>query len=231
MLKQEQIVVEEKQAKTKALIESIGREKAVVEETMEASREDEEKATAIQEEVSKQQAICSKELEAAEPLIKSAEEALNSLEKSALTELKSLKTPAAAVEQVVYSVMLLFAPPEKLPKDKDLVWQNAQKFMGDATTFLNNLLAFDKNNLSKEPNVAMVETKFKESMVIPGTEEVAMEDLKRKSFAAAGLAAWVVNICKYFRVFQKVKPMREALEAANSQLEAANKKLAGVRAR
>jgi len=47
-LKQEQIIVEEKKAKTGALIETIGHEKAVVDEAVEAGREDEEAAAKLQ---------------------------------------------------------------------------------------------------------------------------------------------------------------------------------------
>ena len=47
-LKEEHIIVEEKKATTQALIESIGREKAVVDEAVEAAREDEEAAAKLQ---------------------------------------------------------------------------------------------------------------------------------------------------------------------------------------
>ena len=47
-LKEEQIIVEEKKAATQALIESIGREKAVVDAAVEAARGDEESAARLQ---------------------------------------------------------------------------------------------------------------------------------------------------------------------------------------
>lgn len=47
-LKQEQIIVEEKKSMTQALIESIGQEKAVVDQAVEAGREDEEQAAKLQ---------------------------------------------------------------------------------------------------------------------------------------------------------------------------------------
>lgn len=34
------------------------------------------------------------------------------------------------------------------------------------------------------------------------------DNIKSKSSAAAGLCAWVINICKYFRIYQ-VRPLRE----------------------
>ena len=47
-LKEEHIIVEEKKATTQALIESIGKEKAVADEAVDASRTDEEAAAALQ---------------------------------------------------------------------------------------------------------------------------------------------------------------------------------------
>lgn len=50
-LKEEQIIVEEKKAQTDELIVSIGREKATVDEAVEAGREDEEACSKLQSEV------------------------------------------------------------------------------------------------------------------------------------------------------------------------------------
>lgn len=47
-LKEEHIIIEEKKAATQALVESIGKEKAVADEAVEASRADEESAAALQ---------------------------------------------------------------------------------------------------------------------------------------------------------------------------------------
>ncbi len=54
---------------------------------------------------------------------------------------------------------------------------------------------------------------------------------RSKSSAAAGLCAWVVNICKYFRIYQVVAPKRAALAEANNKLSNANKKLSTIRAK
>lgn len=56
------------------------------------------------------------------------------------------------------------------------------------------------------------------------------ESIRSKSTAAAGLCAWVINICKYFRLYQVVAPKRAALAEANRKLAAANDKLSGIRA-
>ena len=69
-----------------------------------------------QAEVTAFQEECSKDLEAAEPIIAQAEAALNSLDKASLGELKSFGSPAAEVVAVVSAVMVLAAPGGKIPK-------------------------------------------------------------------------------------------------------------------
>jgi dynein heavy chain len=61
-LKEEQIIVEEKKAQTDELIVNIGKEKAVVDEAVEASREDEEAASKLQGDVQAFQEECSSDL-------------------------------------------------------------------------------------------------------------------------------------------------------------------------
>ena len=59
---------------------------------------------------------CSKDLAAAEPIIREAEAALNSLDKASLGELKSFGSPAADVAAVVSACMVLTAAGGKIPK-------------------------------------------------------------------------------------------------------------------
>ncbi len=143
-LKDEQIIVEEKKAQTDELIVSIGKEKAVVDDAVEAGREDEEAAGKLAAEVMAFQEECENDLKAAEPIIAEAEAALNSLDKNSLGELKSFGSPAADVVSVVSAVIVLTAPGGKIPKD--LSWAAGKKMMGNVDQFLKSLISFDKDN-------------------------------------------------------------------------------------
>lgn len=55
--------------------------------------------------------------------------------------------------------------------------------------------------------------------------EFAPEKVLSKSFAAAGLCAWVINIIKFYDVFVVVEPKRRALNQANAELSAAQDRL------
>ncbi|KAK9866454.1 hypothetical protein WJX84_011662 [Apatococcus fuscideae] len=221
-LKQEQIIVEEKKTKTQAIIETIGQEKAIVDQAVEAGREDEEAASKLATEVTNFQTECAHDLEAAEPIIQQAEAALNSLDKASLGELKSFGSPAAEVVQVVSACMILTAPGGRIPKD--VSWNAGKKSMGNVDAFLKSLVAFDKDNTPLQ----CVERVEKDFLSNPNFNA---DYIRSKSGAAAGLCGWVVNICKYFRIYQVVAPKRIALGEANKKLEGATKKLVGIRAR
>ena len=221
-LKQEQIIVDEKKQATDALIVSIGQEKVTVDEAVEGGRADEEECAKIAEEVSAFQAECEEDLKAAEPVIQAAEAALNSLDKASLGELKSFGSPAADVVSVVSACMVLCSPGGKIPKD--LSWQAGKKMMGNVNQFLQSLINFDKDNTP----LNCVERCEKDFL---SQDFFEPEKIRVKSGAAAGLCAWVINICKYFRIYQVVAPKREALGKANKKLSDANSKLTGIRAK
>lgn len=69
------------------------------------------------------------------------------------------------------------------------------QYMGNVDGFLKSLINFDKDN-TPENCVAVVE---KEYMSNAG---FTPDNIRSKSSAAAGLSGWVINICKYFRIYQ-----------------------------
>lgn len=52
-----------------------------------------------------------------------------------------------------------------------------------------------------------------------------------KSYAAAGLCSWVLNIVKFYEVYCEVEPKRQALSKANTELAAAQEKLAAIKSK
>ena len=86
---------------------------------------------------------------------------------------------------------------------QDVSWPSCKKFMGNVDAFLKMLLSFDKDNIP-ENCVDKVEKDYvKQSFFTP-------DAIKSKSAAAGGLCSWVVNICKYFRIYQVSMKMPRA---------------------
>ena len=212
-------IVEAKKAATDELIVIVGQETAVAEEQKAAAAIEEEACSKIAEEVMAFQAECDKDLEAAEPIIAEAEAALNTLDKKSLGELKSLSSPPAGVDDVTSAVIWLL---NKGKKPGDLSWNAAKKMMNNVDQFLQTLINFDKDNT---PDNAC--TWVEQNCI--SKPHFNVETMRGKSGAAAGMTAWVINICKYFRIYQYVEPKRQKLQEANAKLDEANTKLTAVR--
>ena len=133
--------------------------------------------------------------------------------------MKSLSAPPAGVDDVTSAVIWLT---NKGKKPGDLSWNAAKKMMANVDQFLVMLQTFDKDNT---PDNAC--TWVEQNCISKAHFNV--ETMRGKSGAAAGLTAWVINICKYFRIYQYVEPKRIKLAEANSKLEEANTQLAAVR--
>ena len=90
--------------------------------------------------------------------------------------------------------MVLMAPAGRIPKD--LSWAAGKKFMGNVDAFLKSLTTFDKDNVP----VACVDVAERD--YVRGAPGFTPEAVGSKSRAAAGLCGWVINIAKYFRIYQ-----------------------------
>lgn len=120
----QEIELKEKNDAADALIEivKVETEKVCIEKT--AADDEEKKVAIIAEEVTKKQKDCEADLVKAEPALIAAQEALNTLNKANLTELKSFGSPPGAVTNVTAAVMVLLAPGGKIPKDRS--WKAAK---------------------------------------------------------------------------------------------------------
>ena len=194
--------------------EKVGAEKAIADE-------EEKKVAKITTEVTKKQQDCERDLAKAEPALKAAETALNTLNKANLTELKSFGKPPTAVVKVTSAVMVLCAQANKIPKDRS--WNSCKVMMSKVDQFLDSLINFDKENIH-DSNLVAVRPYLEDKEFDP-------DYIRNKSFAASGLCAWVVNIVKFYEVFCDVEPKRIALAAANAELTAAKEKLAKIKAK
>ncbi|XP_009879601.1 PREDICTED: dynein heavy chain 17, axonemal [Charadrius vociferus] len=192
--------------------EKVSREKAIADE-------EELKVQAINTNVAEKQRACETDLAKAEPALVAAQEALNTLNKNNLTELKSFGSPPQAVVNVTAAVMVLTAPKGKIPKDKS--WKAAKVMMGKVDTFLDALKKFDKEHIPEACLKA-----FEPYQSDPSFDP---EFIKSKSTAAGGLCSWCLNIVRFYEVFCEVEPKRLALEEANAELAEAQEKLSRIK--
>ncbi|XP_078230912.1 dynein axonemal heavy chain 17 isoform X3 [Callithrix jacchus] len=172
-----------------------------------------------QRNVTEKQKACETDLAKAEPALLAAQEALDTLNKNNLTELKSFGSPPDAVVNVTAAVMILTAPGGKIPKDKS--WKAAKIMMGKVDTFLDSLKKFDKEHIP--------EACLKAFQPYQGNPTFDPEFIRSKSTAAAGLCSWCINIVRFYEVYCDVAPKRQALEEANAELAEAQEKLSRIK--
>lgn len=215
----QEIELKEKNDAADALIEMVGVETEKVQTEKAIADEEEQKVAVIAQEVAKKQRDCEEDLVKAEPALLAAQEALNTLNKANLTELKSFGSPPGAVTNVTAAVMVLLAPNGKIPKDRS--WKAAKITMAKVDGFLDMLVNYDKEHIHPEI-IKAIQPYLKDTEFDP-------EFVRTKSGAAAGLCAWVINIIKFYDVYCDVEPKRRALAAANAELCASQDKLAMIK--
>ncbi|XP_045527512.1 dynein beta chain, ciliary-like [Pieris brassicae] len=215
-LAEQEIILKVKNKAAEELIDVVGAESEKVSKEKAFAAEEEKKVKVIEEDVTIKAKICADDLAKAEPALLAAQEALNTLNKNNLTELKAFGSPPDAVVTVTAAVLVLFSKKGKLPKDRS--WKACKLMMNKVDQFLYDLVYYDKENI--HPDVIKAVQPYIKN------PDFNAEFIMSKSAAAAGLCAWVINIVKFYDVYVVVEPKRRALNAANAELQAARDKLA-----
>ncbi|NXP09467.1 DYH17 protein, partial [Thinocorus orbignyianus] len=218
------LAVQEEELKVKnedadKLIHVVGVETEKVSKEKAIADEEELKVQTINTNVAEKQRACETDLAKAEPALIAAQEALNTLNKNNLTELKSFGSPPQAVVNVTAAVMVLTAPNGRIPKDRS--WKAAKVMMGKVDTFLDSLKKFDKEHIP--------EACLKAFEPYQSDKNFKPELIMTKSTAAGGLCSWCLNIVRFYEVFCEVEPKRLALEEANAELAEAQEKLTRIK--
>ena len=215
----QEVELAKKNAEADHLIQVVGVETEKVTQEKAIADEEKIKVDQINIDVTAKQIDCAEDLKKAEPALFAAQEALNTLNKANLTELKSFGSPPSAVLMVLGAVMVLIIGQQgKIPKDRS--WAKIKLMMAKVDQFLDALINYEKENIP--PNVLVaLEPYLKDKEFDP-------DFVKSKSAAAAGLCSWVINIIKFYEVYCDVEPKRRALEEANRQLAEAQAKLEGI---
>ncbi|NWI54818.1 DYH17 protein, partial [Calyptomena viridis] len=219
MLAVQEAELKQKNEDTDKLIYVVGVETEKVTKEKAIADEEELKVEAINQMVAEKQRACASDLAEAEVVLSAAREALNTLNKYNLTELKSFGAPPPEVVNVMAAVLILTAENGKIPKDKS--WTAAKVKIGKADTFLASLQNYDGENIP-EPCLKA----FQPYRSDPGFDP---EFIKSKSTAAAGLCSWCLNMVRFYEVHCEVKPKRQAVADADAELAEAQQRLSRIK--
>ena len=158
---------------------------------------------------------CEGELAVAMPLLESALQALNTLTKADITEVKSMKNPPAIVKLVMEAVCLMVGikpkrvnDPANPSKKIDDYWPPAQALLGESD-FLLKLQTYDKDNI--DPKIVLVIKPYVDN------PDFQPDTVKKASKAAYGLCCWVRAMEAYDRVAKVVAPKKAKLAEAEAE--------------
>lgn len=214
---QETNVVIDEMQQTLTLLEPELKQKSEATEALMVKLEiDKEEANKVREVVSEDERIANikasetkaikddaqRDLDEALPALEAANNALNALDKSDISELRVFTTPPELVQTVLEAVCIL------LGQKTD--WKSAKSVMGDSQ-FLPNLQKYDKDNISQS-----LLKKLKKYIDNP---DFVPEKVEKVSKACKSMVMWVRAMDVYARVIREVEPKKEKLRQAEAELE------------
>eukprot|EP00755_Sulcionema_specki_P039442 Sspe_Gene.24365::Locus_9652_Transcript_6_6_Confidence_0.333_Length_4767::g.24365::m.24365/K10408/DNAH; dynein heavy chain, axonemal len=179
-----------------------GKVKAVVEV-------EEAKCQKIMNEAEQIRAECQAGLDKAMPVFYQAQDALKTLDKKDIDQIKSYAKPPDAVEKTMNAIILLLGATK-------LDWATAKQFMTD-TRFFKKLEEYDKDNI--DPKVIK---KLQQFIKDPGfTPDI----IGQSSNPCKSMCMWARAIDNYYWVTKDLGPKKQALAVAEAKLNAARAEL------
>lgn len=137
--------------------------------------------------------------------------------------MKAFANPPPGVVVTCRVVMALLKEKIVSSDPDDKVWKKSQNLMQNPEKFLDRVLTFDGTDIDQ----GILDTVNK--IIDDPNKKYTEKDMVTQSFAASKLCAWSVNIVTFNRIYKKVRPLQEAKDKANEDLDIAMKELAKVK--
>ncbi|CAM9220423.1 unnamed protein product [Chrysoparadoxa australica] len=198
---------------TGELIVKVTADQAAADKQQALVEKDVEEANKVADNVQVIKDDCQKDLDEAMPAYYASIKALDSLDKKAIQEMKSFANPPQMVSYTMEAVCLLMGSKPK--------WDESKKLL-NKLTFMEDLKDYDKDNIPPK-----VIKQLKGHMDNPG---FVPEEVAKVSSAAKSLCMWARAMYTYDKVAKNIGPKKEALAAAEKELEGVMLELSGKKA-
>ncbi|XP_076584320.1 dynein axonemal heavy chain 6 [Chaetodon auriga] len=195
-------VLKQKSIDVDALMEKLAIDQESADEVRKVVKEDEALAKVKAEDTQAMADDAQRDLDEALPALEGANQALNSLDKADISEIKVFTKPPDLVMTVMEAVcILLNCKPD---------WPGAKQLLGDAN-FLRRLTDYDKDNI--KPQILLKLQKY------INNPDFIPEKVEKVSKACRSMCMWVRAMDIYSRVLKEVGPKREKLAKAQEELD------------
>ncbi|XP_027139394.1 dynein heavy chain 6, axonemal [Larimichthys crocea] len=195
-------VLKQKSIDVDALMEKLAVDQESADEVRKVVSEDEALAKVKAEDTQAIADDAQRDLDEALPALECANQALNSLDKADISEIKVFTKPPDLVMTVMEAVCIL------LNYKPD--WAGAKQVLGDAN-FLRRLTDYDKDNI--KPQILLKLQKY------INNPDFIPEKVEKVSKACRSMCMWVRAMDLYSRVLKEVGPKRAKLAKAQEELD------------
>ncbi|CAJ1068269.1 LOW QUALITY PROTEIN: dynein heavy chain 10%2C axonemal [Xyrichtys novacula] len=211
-LADQKVVLAEKSTACEALLNEITTNTAVAEEKKTLA---EDKAKEIEEQnkvIAVEKTEAESSLAEAMPALEAASLALQDLEKSDVTEIRSFAKPPKQVQVVCECILVIRG-------HKEVSWQAAKGMMSEAN-FLRSLMEMDPDSINN--NQVRTVKGFLKNL------QTSFEEMQGISRAGAGMLKFVEAIVGYCDVAREIKPKRERVARLEKNFFQSKRELEGI---
>ena len=151
-----------------------------------------------------------RELKDIQPLVEEAKQAVGSINKKDLDEVKSFRFPPEPVVDV-FTVVL------KIMGQEDTSWSSIKKFLGPKS--IENILSFDARSITAEMRVDINKEIGKRN------QSFEKSVIARASSAGVAISSWVLATVKFSEILEKIQPLESQQNKLLKKLEVSEVRL------
>lgn len=159
-----------------------------------------------QSEIDARKEAAQRDLDEAEPALRSAQASVRGIKKRDLDEIRNLKAPPVNVKLTLECVAIMLG-------EKTVEWNQIRKVLAK-TDFIPSILNFNADNLTAR-QIKVVNDKYLE-----GNPDLTSEAVMRSSKACGPLYKWAESQIKYSTIFNNIQPLREEVARLESEATA-----------
>jgi dynein heavy chain 1 len=155
-----------------------------------------------------------RDLDEAEPALRSAQQTVRGIKKRDLDEVRNLARPPNNVKLTLECVAIMLG-------EKRAEWADVRKLLSKSD-FITNILNFDADKLASK-QIQLVKDKY-----LDGNPELTTEAVTRSSRACGPLYQWAESQIRYSTVYNRIQPLRDEVEQLENDSKVVKGKLETV---
>ena len=224
-------VLENKKKDVELMLKDLKVKQAEVEGTKIEVQKQSDVAEEEEKIASEKNAIAQQQLAEAQPILQGAQDAVDSMDKDSLVNIKTLKKISAPLRETFEAICIIF---ERQPRkvDGDVPGKKIDDYWPETLTLLNDVQFIRKiKNLEVDKLPKTIIDKLKKYVGSDKKDrERKLNEVKAGYKAVSNLYLWVCASYDYWHVYQKILPVKLEADAAAAKLEESRRILAEARA-